>query len=787
MALPDKNQLKFNIYKDAKSLMEAIEKRFGADLEEQSLDDLFNNLMIYEAEVKGSSTSSQNIKNIAFLSSNNTDSTNESVHAAPNVSIASLKATISTLPNVDSLSDVVIYSLFASQSNSPQLDNEDLKQIDPGLESVEARLVVYQQNETMFEEDIKILKLDVMLRDDALAELRKKLEKAKKERNDLKLTLEKFQTASKSLSKLLEIQVSDKTGLEFYSQVFNWKVSAYEELHSQESNNRVNKNQENDRYKIGEGYHVIPPSYIGNFLHPKPDLIFTDDTNASESVANVVNVESSEHKPSKDKSKTHRSDAPIIEDWISDSEDETETEKMVQKLMWNSAMRVNHKNSIRMTHPHSKRNVVPTSVLTRSRLVSLNTARPVTTTVTQSTVNYTRPVKNVFHKAHLPSRRPINQRTTTKNSNFNKKATTVKKVNVVQGNKGNAKKASACWGNPQLALQDKGVIDSGCSRHMTGKISFLSEFHEIDGGYVAFGGNPKGGKIYDKGKIKTWKLDFDDTLNVLFCLLTISCLMKLNVLLRVPRENNMYNVDLKNVVPSGGLTYLFAMATLDESNLWHRRLGHINFKTMNKLVKGSLVRGLPSKNFENNHTCVACQKGKQHKASFGKEAISDQQYVMLPLWSSDSQDPKNIADNVVDAAFEVKENENDVHVSANESDKTNKKKHDEKAKRDDKGESPIDLITVVRNLRAEFEEFPFNSTNRVNAVSELVNVAGPNPTNSTTNFNTASPYGNVVSPNFGIAKQSSFLDPFKYPDDPDMPELEEIVYSDYDKDVGVEC
>nr|GEZ16781.1 hypothetical protein [Tanacetum cinerariifolium] len=138
MALPDKYQLKFNIHKDAKSLMEAIEKRFRgnketkkedinlkflrslpselkthtliwrnkADLEEQRLDDLFNNLKIYKAEVKGSSPSSQNTQNVAFASFNNTDNTND-------------------------LSDALIYSLFASQSNSPQLDNEDLKQIDP--------------------------------------------------------------------------------------------------------------------------------------------------------------------------------------------------------------------------------------------------------------------------------------------------------------------------------------------------------------------------------------------------------------------------------------------------------------------------------------------------------------------------------------------------------------------------------------------------------------------------------------------------------------------------------
>ncbi|GJZ81112.1 uncharacterized mitochondrial protein-like protein [Tanacetum coccineum] len=150
-------------------------------------------------------------------------------------------------------------------------------------------------------------------------------------------------------------------------------------------------------------------------------------------------------------------------------------------------------------------------------------------------------------------------------------------------------------GNPQMDLQDRGVIDSGCSRHMTGNMSYLTDYEEIDGGYVAFEGNPKGGKIIGKGD---------------------------------KRKNNMYSVDLKNIVPKGGLTCLFAKATSDESKLWHRRLGHLNFKTMNKLVKGNLVRGLPSKLFKNDQTCVACQKGKQHKASC-KSKIENS--ISLPL------------------------------------------------------------------------------------------------------------------------------------------------------------
>nr|GEW42557.1 putative ribonuclease H-like domain-containing protein [Tanacetum cinerariifolium] len=182
-----------------------------------------------------------------------------------------------------------------------------------------------------------------------------------------------------------------------------------------------------------------------------------------------------------------------------------------------------------------------------------------------------------------------------------------------------------------------------------GNMSYLSEFEELNGGYVAFGGNPKGGKIFGKGKIRTGKLDFDDVYFVkelnfnLFSVLQMcdkknsvlftdtECLVlspefKLpdenQVLLRVYRENNMYNVDLKNIVLSRDLTCLFAKATLNESNLWHRRLSRINFKTMNTLLKGNLVRGIPTKVFVNDHTCVACKKGKQHRASCKTKPVS---------------------------------------------------------------------------------------------------------------------------------------------------------------------
>nr|GFA59641.1 hypothetical protein [Tanacetum cinerariifolium] len=123
-------------------------------------------------------------------------------------------------------------------------------------------------------------------------------------------------------------------------------------------------------------------------------------------------------------------------------------------------------------------------------------------------------------------------------------------------------------GKPQN--DDKGFIDSGCSRHMTGNIAYLSNFKEFNGGYVTFRGGAHGGRISGKE--------------------SLACLV--------------------------------AKDTLDESLLWHRRLGHINFKNINKLIQDNLVRGLPIKRFENDQTYVACIKGKQHKAPSTKDETS---------------------------------------------------------------------------------------------------------------------------------------------------------------------
>ncbi|GJU33482.1 putative ribonuclease H-like domain-containing protein [Tanacetum coccineum] len=190
-------------------------------------------------------------------------------------------------------------------------------------------------------------------------------------------------------------------------------------------------------------------------------------------------------------------------------------------------------------------------------------------------------------------------------------------------------------------MEDKGIFDSGCSEHMTGNKDHLDDLKEYKGGSVTFGGSK--GYIIGKGRIRVGNLDFDSVSFVKelghFNLFSISqicdkhhkvlfteteCLVvspdfkmpdENHILLKVPRQHNMYSFDMKTPSLTKDYACLIAKATSDESKLWHRRLGHINFKNLNKLVKGNLVRGLPSKVFRNDHTCVACQKGKQHKAS----------------------------------------------------------------------------------------------------------------------------------------------------------------------------
>ncbi|GJV07111.1 hypothetical protein Tco_1344767 [Tanacetum coccineum] len=316
-----------------------------------------------------------------------------------------------------------------------------------------------------------------------------------------------------------------------------------------------------DKYKIGLGYNAVPPPYTRNFMPPKSDLVYPSlddfvDVNesVSESVVKKPNVETNEPETSR-----KENGAPIIEDWVSDSDKEnvpkvktvkmfnkpsfskinfvksTEqvksprktpvdknrqktpsprgnkrnwNQQMSQKLgsdfemlnkachvcgsfdhlkndcnnwynnerfakpVWTNVQRVNKQNFSKLTHLNPKRNMVPRTILTRSGPISLNTARPVDTVQPRTAVN------------------------TAKGTRVNT-AKPKAVFSVVKENKGNAVKASACWGNPQQDLKDKGVIDSGCSGHMTGNRSYLTNYEEIYGEFFTFRENADFAEIVD--------------------------------------------------------------------------------------------------------------------------------------------------------------------------------------------------------------------------------------------------------------------------------------------------
>nr|GEX83519.1 ribonuclease H-like domain-containing protein [Tanacetum cinerariifolium] len=426
----------------------------------------------------------------------------------------------------------------------------------------------------------------------------------------------------------------------------------------------------NDRYKSGEGYHVVPPPYIRTFMTLKPDLVFHDAPTVSKTVPNVFNVKPSTTKPTKDMSQSNRPSALIIEDWVSDSKDESKGEPM------------------------------PTQKAPSFIQISKYVKTPRTS------------VKTIEHPKQAKNLRIDNHKSRDHKHRWNRKACFV--CNILNHLIKDCDYYERQMGNPQQALKDKGVIDSGCSRHMTGNISYLFDFEEINGGYVAFGGNPKGGKITCKEKKNRTLIEAATT-------------MLADSLLPIP---------------------FWAEAVNTACYVQNRVLvTKPHNKTPYELLLGKTL-------------CIGFMR------SFG-----------CPVTILNTLDPLGKFDDA-DATFDVKENENEVHVSPSSSNQP--KKHDEKAKREAKRKSPVDLSTGVRDLRDEFEEFSINNTNRVNTASAPVTAVGLNPTNNTNSFNAASPSNNSISLNFEIGRKSSFVDP-------DMHALEEIVYSDDEEDVGAEA
>nr|GEU89277.1 hypothetical protein [Tanacetum cinerariifolium] len=588
MALLEKHQLKFNSHKDAKILMEAIEKRVGGNtktkkvqktllkqqfekisgcsskgldqihdrlqklvsqleihgvslsqedvnlkflrslpsewkthtliwrnktnLEDKSLDDLFNSLKIYESEVKHSSSIRTDSYNLAFVSSTSTDSTTDSVSADVNVSAIGAKLTTSTLTNVNSSSNAVIYSFFVSQSSSPQLNNEDLKQID-----------VYDLEEMDLKWQIAMLTMRAkrflqkigrnlgangptsMGFDMAKVECYNCHRKGHFARECRSLKDSRRTAIAEPQRRNVPVKTSTsnalKAGLGYNSQVFTKAMFDCENYYSSESDcDSWPPSNLYDRFVPSDGYHVVPPPVTGTFMPPKQDLVFhTPPSDENEHLA--FNVQLSPTKPEQDLSS--RPSAPILvaPSVPIRSNPHSKGSKRTQKACF-VCKSVDHLikdcnfHARKLAHRtyssrdiykqyapvnHSKFLLLKVSAAAPPRSQSVLTTADRTVSAVKPIFSMTRPkvASRAVSKSNSPLRRHLPCHSSSTSSNSPPRVTAAK-------------------GNPQQALKDKGVIDSGCSRYMTGNMSYFSDFEELNGGYVAFGGNPKGGKITGK-------------------------------------------------------------------------------------------------------------------------------------------------------------------------------------------------------------------------------------------------------------------------------------------------
>nr|GFA28217.1 ribonuclease H-like domain-containing protein [Tanacetum cinerariifolium] len=625
-----------------------------------------------------------------------------------------------------------------------------------GLESVEARLLVYKQNESVLEENIKLLNIEVQLRDTALTTLRQKLDTTEKERDDLNI---------KPSAPIIKDWVSDS--------------------------------EEDDMPQV---YKDVPSYAQSSELVKTPrhsDQLFQ----APIPIAPTVPLRSNPHSKGFRRTKKACFVCKSVDHLIKDSPPQSQ--------------------SVLTTAARTVSAVKPIFSMTRPKLAS-----------------------RAVSKSKSPLRRHLHRRSSLNPSNSPPRVT--------------AAKASA--GDPQQALRDKGVIDSGCSRHMTGNMSYLSDFEDLTGGYVAFGGNPKGGKITGKGKIKTGKLDFNDVYfvkelkfnlfsvsqmcdkknSVLFTdteCLVLSSKFKLSdasqVLLRVHRENNMYNVNLRNIIPSGlhmdlfgpsfvkslskksyylvitddysRFSWVFFLASKDETTpvLKTFILGLENLLSL----KVKVIRcdnGTEFKNSDLNQFCGL--KGIEREFNVPRtpqqNGIAERKNKILieaaRTLLADSLIPIPFLDEAVNTA--CYNNNKDALVDGNEHDDniqkfvspdiyssssgTQTRKQGDKTKNKDKGKSPVVTITGFKDLNAEFEECTNNSSNGVNAASSSVFTAGQNFINSTNDFSAAGPSNAAASP---TAANSSSQDASTSTHDSDMPNLEDLTHSDDADDVGVEA
>nr|GEU39260.1 putative ribonuclease H-like domain-containing protein [Tanacetum cinerariifolium] len=561
--------------------------RNKTNLEEHNLDDLFNSLRIYEAEVKHSSSPGNPTQNIAFVSSSNTDSTTDSVGVATSVSAICAQLPVSSYLNIDSLSNTI--------------DVDDFEEMDlrwqMAMLTMRARHFLQKTERNLGDNRVTTMGFD-MFKVECYNCHRKghfaqecsydwSYQAEEEPTNFALMAISSSSSSDNEVSTAKPPQVMSHTTESMAPIIEDWVSDSEDESKPNDPKSAPCFVQPSEQVKPSG--HFAQPVEAPILDHtPKPISSKTNGSRKRKNRKTCFVCRGVDH---------------LIKDCTFYVKPKT------QPTPRNYVHRGYDKQYASSTKKYPQKHRVPATVFTKSKPVSVTAARPVSAADPKIMAAKPRHVHSLHTKNNSITRRHQTPSKLSKNGNSSPKVTTAhaKVVSAAKGKKGK-------WGNPQYALKDKGVIDS----------------------------NPKGGKITGKGKIKTGKLDFEDVYfvkelkfnlfsvsqmydkknKVLFAdseCLVLSLDFKLpdesQVLLRVPRENNMYNVNLKDIVPSEDLTCLFAKATIDESNLWHRRLGHVNFKTINTLVKGNLVRGLPTKVFENQNTCVACRKGKQHRAS----------------------------------------------------------------------------------------------------------------------------------------------------------------------------
>nr|GEW12148.1 hypothetical protein [Tanacetum cinerariifolium] len=790
MAFPDKHQLKFNSHKDSKTLIEAIEKRFGentktkkklvsqleihgvslshedvylkflrslpsewkthtliwrnkADLEEQSLDDLFDSLKILETEVKHSSSTCTATQNLAFVSSSNTDSTTDSVSVAAIVYAVCAKMPVSSLPNVDSLSNAI--------------DVDDLEEMD-----LRWQMAMLTTRARRF-----------------------------------------LQKTGRNLG------ANGPTSMGFDMS----KVECYNCHGKGHFARECRSPKDSRRNGAAKPQRRIVPSYQAeeepaNFaLMDFSSLSSSSDTEpVKTSIADATPTPASPKSASSGKRKNIKACfvCKSVDHLIKDCD--YHAKKMAQPTPRNYAHRDNHKQYASLTHTHPQKPMVPTAMLTLSKPVFNTIVRPVSAVMPKINVTRPRYAHPIVTKSKSPIRRHITRSPSLKASNL------PSRVTVVQ----------APVGNPQYALKDKGVIDSGCLRHMTWNMSYLSDFEELNGGYVAFGGNPKGGKIFGKGKIKTddynrftWVFFLatkDETSPVLKNFITglenqlslkaeafsTACYVQNRVLVTKPHNKTPYEL-LQGRTPSIGFMRPFGclvtiLNTQDSLGKFEGKVdegflvGYFIIGScptwlfdIDSLTKTMTYQPFTARN-QTNPSEGFHDKFDVEKA--GEEV--DQQYVLFPVWSFGFINPQN---NDGDAVFDGKEHDFDAkkpesEVNISPSSSAQSRKQDDKTKKEAKGKSLVESFTRYRDLSVEFEDCSDNSSNEVNDDGTIVPTVGQTSLNNTNTFSAAGHSNAAASPTYG---KSSFIDASQLPNDPDMPELEDITYSDDEDAVGAEA